>query len=180
MGEKNCCCCFSVKTGAYVIGVLSILGLLDELNNFNLLRCIIKLVVSASFLAMVFQDSKTTRMWFFIIFLGSPFAQILAAIIDKPQEQADQENAINALDFRKIAEEACRNMSQQELQDMHYSNQQECIDGMEIIIKRAVFVVIVVLVVFFLIVPIHFACVLYNHWKNSERSVEEGGVSDFK
>ena len=66
------------------------------------------------------------------------------------------------------------------MQDMHFANQQECTDGMEIIIKRSIFVAVVVVVGFFLIIPIHFACVLYNHWKNSDRPVEEGGVSDFQ
>ena len=84
MGEKSCCCCFSVKTGAFLIGVLMLLDLGNELANFNLLRCIIKLLVLGAFGAMVFSDSRTTRMWVFIAFVANPFLQMLAATIDKP------------------------------------------------------------------------------------------------
>ena len=104
MGEKSCCCCFSVKTGAFIIGAFQVLGLLGELEDFNMLRCIIKLVCVAIFGAMIFADSKTTRMWFFIAFVLNPFAQMLAASIDKPQDQEQFENAASSFNFKTAAE----------------------------------------------------------------------------
>ena len=81
---KSCCCCFSVKTGAFLIGVLMMFDLLNEFEYFNMLRCLIKLIVVGTFLWMLLHDNKDSRKWFFIAFVANPFLQVLASTIDKP------------------------------------------------------------------------------------------------
>ena len=64
------------------------------------------------------------------------------------------------------------------MQNMHFHTQAECEEGMQRIIGRAMFAIIAFAVIFGLVIPIHFACVLYNHWQNADRSIEEGGCDD--
>ena len=64
------------------------------------------------------------------------------------------------------------------MDNMQYKTQEECIEGMKGIIGRGMIFVFIMFLVFGLILPIHFACVLYNHWKNSDKSVEEGGAQE--
>ena len=43
-------------------------------------------------------------------------------------------------------------------------------------IERSIYAFIIVALIVGLIIPIHFACVLYNHYKNSEKPENEGGA----
>ena len=86
MSEKSCCCCFSVKTGAFIIGVLSLFDLLNELDEFNFARCIVKLIVVAIFGYMVWNDSAAARKYFFIAFCANPLLQMLATFLFKTEE----------------------------------------------------------------------------------------------
>ena len=86
MGEKSCCCCLSVKTGAFIIGSMMIIDLLGQLENFNALQCIIKLGAVAIFANMILNDSEDSRKWFFFAWVLSPFFQLMAAAIDMPVE----------------------------------------------------------------------------------------------
>ena len=86
------------------------------------------------------------------------------------------EEAMSGFSLRNVAKDACDTMTKQDMQDAHYDTRDECIEGMEKIIFRAGVVIGVLILVVALVLPIHFACVLYNHWQNSEKSAEEGGV----
>ena len=69
-------------------------------------------------------------------------------------------------------------MKQEDMDKMHYKTQQECIDGMQAVMRNAgiIFAITILAVVF--IIPIHFACVLYHHWQNADKPAEEGGIQD--
>ena len=104
MGEKSCCCCLSVKTGAYIIGAMLVLDLLGQLENFNFLQCIIKLATVAVFGNMILSDSESSRKWFFFAWIISPFLQMMAAAIDMPVEDEEFERAATTFDINKAAQ----------------------------------------------------------------------------
>ena len=64
----HCCFIFSVKTGAHLIGILSVLGVVLEiyLNEFSFLRFCFRLIVAIGYIPMVFEDNGTTRGFFLI------------------------------------------------------------------------------------------------------------------
>ena len=86
MSEKSCCCCFSVKNGAFLIGLLCVFDLINEIEKFNFARCIVKLIVVATFGYMMWHDSATARKYFFIAFCANPFLQMLATTVFKTEE----------------------------------------------------------------------------------------------
>ena len=104
---------------------------------------------------------------------------MMAAAIDMPVEDEEFERAATTFDANKAAKQACKDMKQEDMRAMHYANEQECIAGMEATIKRMAIVLVCVFIAIGLILPLHFACVLYHHWKNASKSPEEGGVPEF-
>ena len=62
---SKCCCCIKVKTGAYIIGVLHVLGVIFGLIDMNLIRVAMDIFCGATFLLMVFKDSEQKRLFYF-------------------------------------------------------------------------------------------------------------------
>ena len=71
----NCCCCFSVKTGTYIIGTLFVIDLIGEFwhPTINYARWALKLLVAGIFLFMYIKDTATSRMMFFFVYLANIF-----------------------------------------------------------------------------------------------------------
>ena len=103
----------------------------------------------------------------------------MAAFIDMPDEDEEFERAATSFDLTKAAKQACKDMKQEDMKALHYANEDECIAGMEKTIQRALVVVFCVFIAIALILPLHFACVLYHHWKNADKSPQEGGAPEF-
>ena len=84
----NCCCCFSVKTGTNIIGILFIIDLIGEFwhPTINPLRWVLRLFVASVFLAMYIKDTGTTRMLFFFTFIANIF---LKGIVDYVTNDSD-------------------------------------------------------------------------------------------
>ena len=62
---SRCCCCFSVKTGAYIIGCFHVFGLLIGLYILNVLQIAIDAFCGVTFLLMVYKDSEMKRLMYF-------------------------------------------------------------------------------------------------------------------
>ena len=56
-----------------IIGILSILGLLGEIFQFEVIRFVLESVIVVAFFSMCFFDSKNTRGLFFVCFLLGSF-----------------------------------------------------------------------------------------------------------
>ena len=128
--EKSCCFFFSVQTGTYIIGVLGCLAILAEFKEFNLLRCATTLTICAAFGLMILNDNKTTRMIFFYAFVANPFLRFAAFAIDKPHENENEEMMMDKITVKRVAEMSCKDMKQQDMEEMHFKNQEECVEGM--------------------------------------------------
>ena len=69
MRTKTCCCCFSVKTGVMIGGLLSWVTVLDEMVNHrmrmssfeDLLSLITYFFTASFFLGMMLSDASSTR-----------------------------------------------------------------------------------------------------------------------
>ena len=100
----------------------------------------------------------------------------MATIAFKTEEEEQAQLAMQSFDLKKISENACKNMSQKDMENMHYRTQEECVDGMQTIIQRFMIAMLVLGIIAGVIIPMHFACVLYNHWKNSDKEEADGGA----
>ncbi len=61
----HCCCCVSVRTGAMILGFFTLLGLLQEIENFVPLRLAINGVAAIAFILMLADDTEQKRRLFF-------------------------------------------------------------------------------------------------------------------
>ena len=62
---SRCCCCISVATGVKILGVLTILSLLLELQEFHPLRMAANGVAAVAFVLMVLDQSEFKRRLFY-------------------------------------------------------------------------------------------------------------------
>ena len=68
MQVQNCCCCIGVRTGALILGIFCILGLLQELEEFYPLRMAANGLGAGAFILMILKDSEFRRRLFFYCF----------------------------------------------------------------------------------------------------------------
>ena len=64
-------------------------------------------------------------------------------------------------------------MSDKDLKEMHFKNQEQCQEGM----TNMMWWILVFMVPTIVIVQLHFCLVLYTHWLNTHRSKENGGLA---
>ena len=63
--EQTCCCFFDVKTGVYILGFLSILGLFSEIENFEPVRFGANIAIAVNFIVMIIMDTEKHRKIFY-------------------------------------------------------------------------------------------------------------------
>ena len=176
----NCCCCFNVKTGANIIGALFILDLISEFwhPTINIARWGLKLICAGIYLTMVMRDTRATRMLFFFMYIASLILKPVTNSLTGDSDDPESEKAWQNLSLDKIAKQSCENMSQQDRQNMQYTNMEECQAGMKTIIWRSIVIITIAAAVIALSITIHFCLVLYTHWQNSSLSKDEGGTGE--
>ena len=61
MKVNKCCCCISVKTGVYIIGIWHVIVLIGGLFNHQLVRVSLELFTAIAFIVMCARDNAATR-----------------------------------------------------------------------------------------------------------------------
>ena len=62
---SKCCCCVHVKTGAYTIGFLHVVGLLVGIIRLDYLQIALEVFCGATFLLMIYGDNELRRLMYF-------------------------------------------------------------------------------------------------------------------
>ena len=65
---SHCCCCFGVRTGTMIIGVLCWVGMLDEIQEFHPVRFVARLITALTFLSMLIDNTGSKRGVFFFTY----------------------------------------------------------------------------------------------------------------
>ena len=66
---SKCCCCIKVKTGAYIIGILHVLGVIFGTIDMDFIKVAMDIFCGATFLLMVFKDSEQKRLFYFAAYV---------------------------------------------------------------------------------------------------------------
>ena len=74
----KCCCCISIKTGAYIIGSLHVLGLVGGFLLLNPLQIAMEIFCGGAFLMMIYKDNLKNRLMYFSAYVV--YLVILATI----------------------------------------------------------------------------------------------------
>ena len=61
----KCCCCISIKTGAFIIGAIHVVGLLLGVIWVSPLQISLEIFCGATFLYMVYRDCERNRLLYF-------------------------------------------------------------------------------------------------------------------
>ena len=178
------CCCFSVKTGTYVIGTFLVIDLIAEFwhPTVNWARWAVKLFVAWMFLWMYIKDTKSARMMFFIAYIAQIFLKPLVNAMTNDSDDPESDKAWNGLhDFDKLAKEACEKMEKDDPKAAkEWGTLDECTVKMKKVMWRATITVGVLAAIIWLAITIHFGLVIYTFWQNSDLPVEDGGTGEDK
>ena len=102
----NCCYCFNIKAGIYLIGISHLFYLGGFALEDHLYHALINLVAATAFIAMIYKDTEFTRMVFYVTYQTYVVALVIMEIYFNyyPQDYfADRLDARFAKDCRKIA-----------------------------------------------------------------------------
>ena len=66
---SKCCCCIRVKTGAYIIGSIHVLGLALGLIFMEPLTISLEAFCGCTFILMVWKDSAQKRLFYFAAYV---------------------------------------------------------------------------------------------------------------
>ena len=75
---QSCCCCIPIRTGAYLIGCIHVLGLLAGLYLINPLQISLEIFCGTTFLLMIYRDNEQKRLFYFSAYMV--YAGILGAL----------------------------------------------------------------------------------------------------
>ena len=69
--------CISAKTGTYILGCLTMLALLSEIEEFIPARFGPNIAMVACFIAMVVNDTETTRHAYYVCYMVGNIALLI-------------------------------------------------------------------------------------------------------
>ena len=187
----NCCCyLFSVKTGVYLLAFGQVLGLIEELLvHLNYFRVVLRSMTNAAFFLMWLYDTADTRYIYLNVFVISMPLIALNNLYQYQSTFADQatfgqevcwlaQHYTFLFGSDKEARDAqpCR-VPEDEDDDEEEAEceveEQQCP-----ILPGGIFKVLFILWPTLVLINIHYAFVLYTHWKNSRLQVKDGGCAD--
>ena len=67
---KNCCCCIPVKTGAYIIGFVHVIGAMFGIIQLDLVKVALDIFCGMTFLLMIFKDGESSRLFYFAAYMA--------------------------------------------------------------------------------------------------------------
>ena len=186
--KKGDCCCFCLRTrvGAMIIGIGLCLGFIEEYSKPNMVRMGFKLAAVIPFIMMLVKDCAWHRQLFLYLFCLCMPGIFITNLIAYQNILADNVAfAGEVCWFSKkwvanVGGTKEENEAQQECNEADEEDAEECeanLDQCPVLpggVLKALFVVTPIVV----IMNIHFAFVLYTHWKNSRLPESEGGCAD--
>ena len=140
---------------------------MGSLNKLEPVVLVMHGAIAMLFLAMWFDDSGDKRKYYFIAYTSVACFSLVALMLFLTGMLGKDQ------DVEVLAERVCKAMSDKELKEMHYKNQDQCQEGM----TNMLWWVLVFMVPTIVIVQVHFCLVLYTHWLNTNRSKEQGGLA---
>ena len=185
--SSNCCCfCLTAKTGAYIIGIGLLINLLAELSHGLAIRAILKVVALIPFLMMVFNDTAYSRQ---LYLFGFCVTQPLIAAVNLCYYQNILVDSVAFGDlFCWFSKKWISTMggdkefeeSQNECNDADEDEQQDCEANLDQCpaLPGGAFKVLFVITPIVLVMNVHFAFVLFTHYKNSRLQESMGGCAD--
>ena len=170
MKVEKCCLCISIDTGVIVLYVLSILGIFEEIKNFNLVRTLTLAILLLSFTVMFFKNETNTRLATFAAYTVKCFIDTaMFFFVLKPEE--------GGYSVSTWAEHACTGMTAEDLATFNQEHG-ECKPAME----KYIFYATGVFFTLGAVITIHFILVLYTYWQDAveeeEGKTATGGEED--
>merc|ERR1719162_1933836 len=183
--EQNCCFYFiSTSTGVFIISIGLLVSLLEEYFSPNMYRGALKIAMVVPIALMYLKDNSFHRWLYLQLFcLIQPLIAIINII-------AYQNILIDSVLFAKglcwLSQEWTHFMgSDKEREEAGEAEDgDDCDDECEAnkdqcpVLPGGALKVLFVITPLVVIINLHFAFVLYAHYKNSRASVEDGGAND--
>mmetsp|Transcript_10653 Transcript_10653/g.13193 ORF Transcript_10653/g.13193 Transcript_10653/m.13193 type:complete len:143 (+) Transcript_10653:69-497(+) len=141
----------SAKTGVYILGFLSCLGLLSEIENFEGMRFGANLAIAVSFILLLAFDSEKYRKFFF---LNYTIASLILLIVTHYLIQ-------KAVFKEQPWTVGCKSMELEgKFKEFNVANQKECEAKLGTIIQT----VLGGMYLLFIVLQAHYIAVVYTHW----------------
>ena len=126
MKTNNCCCCFSVWTGAHIIGILMVLGVVGEISHpgYNILRWVVKIAAAATYIFMLYKDNATSRFIYFLGWIGSIAGMIAVNFLtsDSDSDNPEMDRVLSRVSFDDIATKTCEGMKAEDREAAHFDS----------------------------------------------------------
>ena len=182
--QQNCCCyLLSASTGVFIISIGLVISLLEEYFSPNFARGILKIAMLVPMVLMYIKDNSFHRWLYLQLFC---LCQPLIAIVNI---LAYQNILIDQAMFAKglcwLSQEWTHYMgSDKEREEADPCDNGDDDDECEAdkdqcpILPGGVLKVLFVITPLVVLLNLHFAFVLYAHYKNSRTPVDQGGCDD--
>ena len=181
--KGDCCCfCLSTRIGVYIIGIGMCIGLLEEYAAPNYIRMALKIAALVPFFMMLYKDCAFHRQLYLYLFCLTVPAIAIVNLV------AYQNILVNNVAFaaqfcwlsqKFMAESQEEREAREECEDNGDEND-DCEAGRDQCpalpggMLKALFIITPLVV----IINIHFAFVLYTHWRNARLPENQGGCQD--
>ena len=184
--QQNCCFYFiSTSTGVLIISIGLLISLLEEYFSPNMVRGILKIAMLVPVVLMYLKDNSFHRWLYLQLFC---LCQPLIAIVNLFQYQnilidsilfakglcwlSQEWTHFMGSDKERAEADPCDN-ADDENDDECEADKDQCP-----VLPGGALKVLFVITPLIVIINLHFAFVLYAHYKNSRASVEDGGAND--
>ena len=115
--QTSCCCFFDVKTGTYILGFLSILGLFSEIEDFEPARFGANIAIAVNFIVMICLDTEKHRKIFFYNYVLANLILLISTFYMMQRGVFKQEPWVTGCDSMK---------AEGKLKDFEVANLKEC------------------------------------------------------
>ena len=163
---SKCCCCIPIKTGAYIIGCIHVLGVIIGIAQLDVLKIALDIFCGATFLVMVFRDSEWVRMLYFAVYLVYTAIIIVVHLIFALWDRDEEASASNTCSDIELKQETDKGWK-----DTPYKDMDDCRYWIRFYIALGQLFGLLI----FFVVQFHFVLVLWSHYKNSLLVKSKGG-----
>ena len=164
---SKCCCCIPVKTGAYIIGCIHVLGMVIGLIQLDMIKVALDVFCGCTFLLMVFKDSEQKRLFYFAAYLVYTgiitVMHLIFAFWDKDEELKTNQTCTD-LSLNSTGKK-------DPWEGTPYKDMEDC----ESKVRMYITIGTVFGMSVFFILQTHYVLVLYTHYKNALLIKSKGG-----